>query len=281
MSDTANRAQIETWNNAAGKTWTRFQKQLDVQLGRIGARIVEAARPAAGEQALDVGCGAGALTTEFAARVGRQGRVTGVDFSEPLLNVARSRPINDQAAPIDWLCADAQIHAFEPGRFDLIVSRFGVMFFDDPVAAFANLKRATKPGGRLVFACWRSLDENPWLTLPVEAVSHLVAPPQTAPGAPGPFAFAERGRLYEVLHGAGWSNIDLDPYDAAIGGLPLDETAQLMTRVGPVGAAIREAGASDALKADAEAAVRTALEPFRTPSGVFTPSASWIATAKA
>ncbi len=282
MSETPNRAMIEGWNNAIGKTWTRFQKQLDIQLAPIGARVIEAARVAPGDHVLDVGCGSGALTVALADQAGRTGRAIGADISALLLAVARDRPTDPDAAPLDWICADVQTHAFEPDAIDVVASRFGVMFFDDPVAAFANLYRATKPGGRLAFACWRSVEDNPWLTLPVEAAAHLVPPPAPAPpGAPGPFAFADAARVRDILGRAGWSKVGLDPCDAAIGGLPQGEMAALMTRIGPLGAAIREAGAAKPLLAAAEAAVRTALEPFVTAAGVFTPSASWIVTAKA
>ena len=219
MSETPNRDQIEGWNNAVGKTWTRFQKQLDIQLAPIGARVLEIADVRPEEDALDIGCGAGAMTVDLSKRAGAHGRVAGVDISGPLLAVARARAVDPAAAPIAWIEADAQVHAFAPQTLDLAISRFGVMFFDDPAAAFANLHRATKPGGRLVFACWRGIEENPWLTLPLDAAAHLVPLPRpTSVGAPGPFAFADPKRVDDMLGRAGWTKVALDRFDAPIGG---------------------------------------------------------------
>jgi SAM-dependent methyltransferase len=278
----ANRGQIEGWNNAVGQTWSRFQRELDLQIAPIGARTVTAANIAPGETVLDIGCGAGAMTLDMARCAGPGGAVTGVDVSEPLLAIARERARESGAAPIEWLKADAQTADLGHHRFDVLASRFGVMFFDDPVAAFANLRKAARPGGRLAFACWRSMAENPWLTLPLAAAGDFVPAPLPAPpGAPGPFAFADADRVSAILADAGWSEVDVEPFDTRIGGLPLAETARLMTRVGPLGAALREAGADDALKGKAEAAVAAAIAAYETPDGVNLPSASWIVTAKA
>jgi ubiquinone/menaquinone biosynthesis C-methylase UbiE len=282
MSETANREQIEGWNNAVGKAWTRFQKQLDVQHAPVGAKVLETANPRPGEHALDVGCGAGATTLDLAKAIGPEGRVTGVDISAPLLAIARAYLPDEDAAPIDWLQADAQTHAFQPQSFDLISSRFGVMFFDDPTAAFANLHAAMKPSGRLVFACWRTEQESPWLTLPIEAVEPIAPRKTPAPGAPGPFAFADPDRVRAILTDAGWRDVAIAPYDAMLGGLSLEETTRVMTRMGPAGAALREAGATPELMAAGEAAVRAAFKKYETPEGVvLTPGGVWMVTAKA
>jgi SAM-dependent methyltransferase len=279
---TANQTQIEGWNEGVGKTWVRFQAELDRQLEPIGAGALRAAALQLGQTVLDVGCGAGATTVEVASAVGRDGVVIGVDPSQPLLAVARARPVPYEAGQITFLAADAQTFGFEPQGFDAVVSRFGVMFFDDPGAAFANLRAGTKPGGRLAFCCWRGMEENPWMTLPLTAAASLVsAPAPSAPDAPGPFAFADPSRVRAVLTAGGWRDIALETFDTRIGGGDLDESARLMTRVGPLGAALREAQADKALIAQAEAAVRAAIEPYATPGGVLIPSATWIVTASA
>ena len=279
---TPNAAQIAAWNDAVGRPWVQFQEQLDKQLGRIGWRAVEPIKLQPGERVLDVGCGAGATTMDLAKIVGAKGAVTGVDISDNLLGVAREREPKAGSARISWISADAQTYAFRPSSFDAIYSRFGVMFFEDPKAAFENLRLATRDGGRMSFSCWRSVADNPWMTLPLKAAGELVeTPAQAAPGAPGPFAFADERRVREVLESAGWNNVQIEPFDAAIGGADLDATAQMMTRVGLLGAALREAGADRYMVGAAEDLVREAVRPYLRDGGVFVPSASWIVTAKA
>jgi SAM-dependent methyltransferase len=279
---TPNAGQIEAWNDAVGRTWVKFQEQLDKQLGRIGWRAVEPIKLQPGERVLDVGCGAGATTIDLAKIVGAKGAVTGVDISDTLLGVARDREPKAGSARVSWISADAQTYAFRANSFDAVYSRFGVMFFEDPVAAFANLRLATRDGGRISFSCWRNVDDNPWMTLPLKAAGELVDhPPQAAPGAPGPFAFADERRVRQVLEDAGWNQVQIEPFDAAIGGADLDATAQMMTRVGLLGAALREAGADRYMVGAAEDLVREAVRPYLRDGGVFVPSASWIVTARA
>jgi len=279
---TPNAAQIAAWNDAVGRTWVKFQEQLDKQLGRIGWRAVEPIKLQPGERVLDVGCGAGATTIDLAKIVGAKGAVTGVDISDTLLGVAREREPKAGSARISWISADAQTYAFRANSFDAIYSRFGVMFFEDPKAAFENLRMAIRDGGRMSFSCWRNVADNPWMTLPLKAAGELVdTPAQAAPGAPGPFAFADDRRVRDILESAGWNNVQIEPFDAAIGGADLDATAQMMTRVGLLGAALREAGADRYMIGAAEDLVREAVRPYLRDGGVFVPSASWIVTARA
>src|SRR5689334_20742768 len=162
---TANSEQIEYWNGGAAETWVELQDRLDRQLDSLGRAALAALGPRAGEHVLDVGCGSGQATLQLADAVSPGGRVLGIDISEPLLAAARHRNRNPR---VSFLRADAQTHPFEQ-PFDAIYSRFGVMFFADPVAAFVNLKRALKPGGRLAFVCWRAEAENPVMTVPIAA----------------------------------------------------------------------------------------------------------------
>jgi SAM-dependent methyltransferase len=204
--------------------------------------------------------------------------VVGADISRPLLDVARRRAAG--RAGVSFIEADVQAHAFQPASFDAIFSRFGVMFFADPPAAFANMRRALKPGGRLAFVCWRTPAENPIMTLPAMAAApHLPpAPPPPEPGSPGPFAFADPERLRDALAKGGFEAISVTPREAKVGGGGLATVLQLALRVGPLGGQLRE----NPDRRDAViAAVRTALAPHDGPDGVKLGAAVWVATARA
>ena len=177
--------------------------------------------------------------------------------------------------------ADGQVHALPPGEFDVLFSRFGVMFFEDPAAAFANLRKGLKPGARLAFCCWRSPAENDWLSVPLRTASHLLPPlPPSDPTAPGPFAFADRERLFRILSEAGFTQVEIEPLDLVMGLGALDEAVQQSLRMGPLGAALRLAEASDELKLKVEATLRGALEPHMADGQVRLPAAAWIVSGR-
>ena len=167
VSEGPNAGQVAYWNEAVGPTWAELQEPLDRQLGPLGRAAMAALKPRPGERILDIGCGSGQTSVELAGAVAPDGAVLGVDISRPLLDTARAR--SPGANDVTFLEADAQTAAFEPGAFDAAFSRFGVMFFADPPAAFANIRRALKPGGRLAFICWRGMVDNPIMTLPMMA----------------------------------------------------------------------------------------------------------------
>jgi ubiquinone/menaquinone biosynthesis C-methylase UbiE len=276
MSEAPNAAQATYWNETAGPTWAELQAPLDRQLEPLGRRVMaELSLP--GARVLDVGCGAGATSLALAEAVGPDGAVLGVDVSHPLLEVARARAAG--RSNLTFQEADAQAFALPPAAFDAVFSRFGVMFFSDPAAAFANLRRALKPGGRLAFVCWRAPTENPVMVLPMQAALPLVAtPPAPAePGAPGPFAFADPERVRGILESAGFEAIAITPHDEKIGSGGLDTALGIALRVGPLGTLLREnPDQRDAVVA----AVRDALAPHEGPDGVKLDSATWIVTAR-
>ena len=279
VPEPANAAQIDYWNDAAGQTWSRHQARLDRQLEPLGVEAMRVLAPAAGERIVDVGCGCGQTTLALAARVTASGQVTGVDVSEPMLAVARARPLAEGKARPDFLLRDAQTADLGDGAFDALYSRFGVMFFGNPAAAFANLRRALKPGGRLAFVCWRSFDENLWMKAPMDAARpFLPAAAPTDPTAPGPFAFSNPDRVRSILDQAGFTQVTLDPFDALVGGSSLDETLDMALRVGPLGLALRENPRLAPVVADA---VRQTLAGYDTPDGVLMPAAVWIVQARA
>ena len=280
MSDAAaNAGQIDYWNDTAGQTWARLQAALDIQIEPLDRAVIAALAPAPGEHVIDVGCGCGESTLALADAVGPSGLALGVDISEPMLAVARERA--GGRAQVRFQNADAQVHAFGQGRFDMIHSRFGVMFFEDPTAAFANLRRALRPGGRLAFLCWRTPAENPVMTAPMAAAQPFLPPPEPpTPGAPGPFAFADPERVRAILSGAGFADIAIAPQDMPAGGNTREETLELSLRVGPLGRMLRENPQVDREAAVAD--VRAAIAAHARPDGrVFMDSACWIVTARA
>jgi SAM-dependent methyltransferase len=272
----ANAAQFEYWNDQTGRTWAELQGLLDRQLAPLGARAMQALGVPYGARVLDIGCGCGGTSLSLAAYVGPAGAVVGVDLSAPMLAVARARAAS--SPHVTFLQADAQVAAFN-APFDAALSRFGVMFFADPVAAFRNLRAALRPGARLAFVCWRAPSENVWMMAPLgAALRHVPAPPPDDPDAPGPFAFARADRVRAILADAGFTRARIEACDMAIGGFDLETALRLALRVGPLSRLLREAGSQPDGIIES---VKETLRGYLTPGGVLMPSASWIVTAEA
>jgi len=279
----SNAEQIRYWNEAAGPKWVAFQKVIDAQISPLGEQVMDRAGIAPGERVIDVGCGCGDTTIALGRRVGPAGRVLGIDVSAPMLERAAETARAAGVANVRLENADAQTHRLSPSAFDVVYSRFGVMFFTDPVAAFTNLRAALRPGGRLAFVCWQALPENPWLFVPLRAAAqHLTLPPPPAPDAPGPFAFADPERVRGILARAGFGDIVLEELHTTLtlgGGGTVDQAVRFLTEgVGPVSGVLREA--DPAVRPTVAAAVRAAIAPFQTPQGVRMGSAAWIVTAR-
>lgn len=274
MSQASNADQVAFWNGDAGAKWVRGQDRLDAMLSPISAEIVKAAAPKSGERILDIGCGCGDTSLELA----RQGaRVTGVDISAPMLARAKDRAAQARATA-DFVEADASSHRFTP-EFDLAFSRFGVMFFADPDAAFLNIRKSLRPSGRLAFVCWRDWRENEWVRVPVGAVRPHVPPqPQLGPEDPGPFAFADLARVRRILSAGSFDRITARPFDCdmTLGGT-LDDAVQHIQDFGPVSRMLNEA--TSAQKEAAVAALRDALKPYAARTPVTLGGAVWIVTA--
>lgn len=276
--DQPNGAQVEYWNTTVGETWARFQDQLDRQLAPLGAEAMQALAASPGESLIDIGCGCGHTTLALARRVGPEGAVVGLDISQPMLEVARRRAAGTADRTVRFREADAQSADLGDRVFDAAYSRFGVMFFSDPVAAFANLRRSLRPGGRLAFVCWRAFDENPWMGAPLAAALPFIPAPAPAdPLAPGPFAFADAVRVRTILADAGFADIDIRPHDTRIGGGDVDQALTLALRVGPLGSVLRE---DPSLVGSVTGAVRRVMQDHLTPDGVLMPAAVWIVTAR-
>ncbi|WP_420964224.1 class I SAM-dependent methyltransferase [Bradyrhizobium sp. B120] len=276
-----NADQIAYWNGPGGQRWASRQAAQDIVLQPVLDLLIDRAAPKAGERIVDVGCGSGASTNGFATKVGPSGHVFGVDVSGPMLERARQSTPKD--APVTYALADATVYPFDPASFDLLASRFGVMFFADPAVSFANLHKALKPSGRLAFACWQEPRDNPFFMAPLQAVyKHVPKLPQLGPEDPGPFSFASEARVNRILGEAGFSGIAMEPcrleFDVAIG-RGIDAAVQSALEIGPASRALE--GQPDDLRAAAVNSIREALAPFVKGDSVPLPGAIWIVTARA
>jgi ubiquinone/menaquinone biosynthesis C-methylase UbiE len=276
-----NADQIAYWNGPGGQRWADRQQVQDILLAPILDILVDRAGPKAGERIIDVGCGSGATTIAFAKKVGPSGHVTGVDVSGPML--ARARQGLPADLPVDFVLADATVYPFVSASFDLLTSRFGVMFFADPALSFANMRKALRPSGRLAFVCWREPRENPFFMAPLQAAyRHVPKLPQQGPEDPGPFAFASEERVRRILAEAGFARVEMEPcplmLDAAIG-RGLDGAVQGALEIGPASRALEDQPAE--IRAAAAESIREALAPFAKGDAVLLPASIWIVTARA
>jgi SAM-dependent methyltransferase len=276
MSDpsTLHAEQLAFWNGPAVTRWITKQEQMDAALAPVADAAITLAAVQSGERVLDIGCGSGATSISLAHLVGPTGHVTGLDVSGPMIELARKRSVG--MGNLDWLLADAAAHDFPPRSADLLFSRFGVMFFGEPVTAFANLRRALRPGGRLVFACWRPLNENPWMLLPLQVVQSLVPPmPRPGPNDPGPFAFDDPERVTHILTTAGFASPRYVRFEIAmVLGTSLDDAAEQATSMGAASRALQ--GQPEAVIEVARTAVRAALVPHLEFGRVALPGAIWL-----
>jgi len=279
-----NAYQVADWNGQSGERWVVNQARLDAMAAVFGEAAIEAVAPVKGEHVLDVGCGAGASTLALAARVGARGQVMGVDISEAL--IGRARALAPQNLPVLFQVADASSAELPEGAFDILFSRFGVMFFDDPTGAFAHMRRALRPGGRVAFVCWRGAAENDWVRLPMGAIKGILppsAPPD--PEAPGPFSFGDRARVARILTAAGFTDVAIAPFDASVSfgegetrDAAIDDAVKMTLEVGPLSRAL--ADQSDDIRARASAAVRAVFVGLPGERSVMIDGAAWIVMAR-
>jgi SAM-dependent methyltransferase len=273
------RDEAAPWNEARGRVWVEMQEVLDGMLAPLEAPLMAVAFPGEGGRVLDIGCGAGATTLSMARRLGPTGFCLGVDISGPLVTAAEARAAAEGMVSAAFVHADAQTYRFEPRCFDAVISRLGVMFFDDPAAAFANIKRAARPGAKLSFVAWRTPAENPFMTTAARAAApFLPCLPAPDPDAPGPFAFADRDRVQRILDVSGWMDIDIRPIDVP-SRVAEKDLLSYVTKLGPVGLALLEV--DELTRARTAAAVRVAFDPYVADGAARFTTACWRVTARA
>ena len=281
MNDTASIGllQREFWNSEATRRWVTEQARIDRLFAGVTEAALAAAAPRPGESVLDIGCGTGTTLLRLAEAIGSGGRVLGIDISEQQLALARQRIAAAGATQAQVVLDDAAAHDFPPASFDLAFTRFGVMFFADPVAAFGNLRRAMKPGGRLTLAVFRPGPENPWATASTAAIRHLVTPPAPlGPEEPGQFSWGDPARVRRILDGAGFRAVVLTPLDLPITlGADAAEAAEFAMFIGQ-GARLLH-GVPDTTREAARAAFEAFFKPHEGPGGVSLPAGLWLVSA--
>lgn len=283
MSSPNDNSTKESWQGAVADRWVQHQQRLDEMMRAFGQAAQMTLAASSGEWVVDVGCGAGTTTLELAQSVGPAGGACGIDVSEPLLQRARERAAAAAASNVQFVLADASTHRFERG-FDALYSRFGVMFFSDPVAAFNNLHGALHRSGRLAFVCWQALERNPWVHLPLlaarAAAPDAPVPPILQPGQPGPFSFGDHEYVNDSLRAAGFRHVDITAFERPIHlGTSTRDAADFCMQIGPASRLASEADPNLAPKI--YDAVIKALEPFASARGVWVDAATYVVSARA
>jgi len=272
----ASSEQEQLWNGSSGQAWVESQELLDHVLAPFETLLVEAAAVRSPGRLLDVGCGTGSTTLAIARRLGTSARCTGIDISQPMLSLATARAAREDSGAT-FIRADAQTHPFEPASADMIVSRFGVMFFDDPVAAFANLRRAATADAALRLIAWRSAAENPFMTAAERAAAPLLPElPARNPDGPGQFAFGSAKRVQAILDESGWSGAEVRPIDVQCA-FPAAQLDAYLTRLGPVGRVVQEA--DEQTRARIMQTIRPAFDPYVRGDDVRFVAACWMVSA--
>ena len=280
MPDTTNTTMGRYWNEVAGPRWVGRAGLQEARNVEVAHLLQQAAAQKPGERVLDVGCGTGATAIPFAAAVAPNGNVTGVDISEPMLAQARQNIATAGAGNVSLVLADAQVHRFPPDSFDLLISRFGVMFFADPVAAFTNLHAGLRRGGRLCMAVWASMAENVHWQIPFDiAVKHLGPPAPADPREPGPMAFRDPDYLRGILAKAGFADIEIAPQGFKIIGDTARSEAEHATMFGPAWRLLEEKNAPEAARQAITAETAAAFAPYMTADGLRLPGTILIAKA--
>jgi SAM-dependent methyltransferase len=281
MTDQPNAGMAEFWNGNGGKNWVSRETRLESSLKIFGQQAIDAGNISPGQRILDIGFGCGDTTIELAQKVGPKGQVHGVDISVAMVETAEKKASEKGVANVSFECADAQIETFPVDNYDLVFSRFGVMFFDDPIGAFKNIYASLKPGGRLAFICWAPRDQNAWVGLPLQVVAkHLSLPSPPAIDEPGPFSLSEEPRVSGILGAAGFADIAVELFQTpfVLGG-DVDEALSFLMQLAPSGSAINNAEADEPTRARIALDMAKLLESHESEKGVSMSAAALLVTA--
>lgn len=283
MSSVVNSGMRDFWNDAGGRMWVNYQDIIETGMSSLGINAMDELDIVPNERVLDIGCGCGDTTIELSRRVGNDGYVLGVDISEMIISFAKKKINLKKQNNVDFKCLDAQTYDFGTASYDVIFSRFGVMFFDDPVAAFSNLRSSLRSNGRIAFVCWQPAKVIEWISLPLEIVSRYIElpPPQPPqPEAPGGFSFGDAKRVKKILNSAGYSDIKIEPNITKIHiGKNLDEAQTFLTHIGPAGTILDNPEIDSEVRKRFIADLHNTLKAHQTEKGIRLDAATWLVTA--
>lgn len=275
-----NADQVAFWNGPDGDLWVQWHTMLDASLDRLAMPLIDAAQVKVNERVIDVGCGCGSTTIQLGDTVGLKGEVLGIDISEPMVTFARRRAAAHPQVRFDLV--DAAVATFDTRAYDLVFSRFGVMFFRDPVKAFVNLRRALKADGRLAFLCWQPIEANEWALMAARAALTILPPPRPPdPDQPGPFALADPNRLRSILFRAGFVDVLVSPAFGKIqvgASNDIDRAVEVSLGFGALRTMLEGVDATTLDRV--RQAVRSAFEAIWTPDGAWLDAATWLVTAR-
>lgn len=282
MNDSVNSGMRNFWNDAGGRMWVNFQDIIEASMAPLGQEAMDVLTMVDGERVLDIGCGCGDTTFEIAQLIGPDGHVFGIDISEMIVAAAQKNIETTKQRNVSFECVDAQTYQFEMNAFDVIFSRFGVMFFDDPIAAFENIRKSLVPGGRMAFVCWQPVKAIEWISLPLEIVGNYVTLPEPSPpGTPGGFSFGDANRVNHILSSAGFVDIVVERFDTKINiGVDLDEALNFLKHIGPAGTVLNDPDIDSKTRENFCTDLRQRLEPYQTKQGVALGASTWIVTAR-
>lgn len=282
MNDVVNSGMRNFWNNAGGRMWVDYQRIIETSMEPFSQKLMDVLNITEGERVLDIGCGCGDTTTKIAQRVGDNVDVVGVDISEIIIAAAKKNVAIKSLCNIRFECVDAQTHKFEDGYFNVIFSRLGVMFFEDPIAAFKNIKKSLVSGGRMAFICWQPVKKIEWISVPLEVVDNYVSLPESSPSdEPGGFSFGDASRVMNILNAAGYVDIVIERFNIDINiGSDIDDAIAYLTHIGPAGTVLNNSDIDSETQARFTKELGLTLESFKTCHGVEIGAATWIVTAR-